>query len=93
MKVVSPIHVRILFSTVLLLLLAACAVSNPRKALECSDDSQTTSGPYIPPPDSNGPMIRLEGSYRKIDRPTYPSAALDANVTGTVYVRVWVRAD
>jgi TonB family protein len=77
----------------LALSLTACAVSNPRGALECSDDSQATGGPHIPPPDSDGPMARLEGSYRKLDRPTYPQVALDAKVTGTVYVHVWVRAD
>jgi len=81
------------FSIVLALSLAACAASKPRDALECSKDPQTTSGPHIPPPDSDGPMIRLDGSYRKIDRPAYPPAALDAKVTGTVYVHVWVRAD
>jgi TonB family protein len=91
--VVTPGCLPTLFSIVLLLSLGACAVSDPRRALECSDDSQTTRGPTVPPPDSDGPMARLGGSYRKLQRPTYPPGALDAKVTGTVYVHVWVRPD
>ena len=83
---------RRLFPIVLALLLTSCVASIPNRELECHDDSHTTAN-AIPPPDSDGPMIRMEGSYRRLDKPAYPQAALRDKVTGTVYFHVWVRAD
>jgi TonB family protein len=84
------------FPIVLSLSLASCAASNSHGVIECSDDSQATTGrdSANPPPDSGyGPPSRLEGSYRKVDVPKYPQVALDDKVTGTVYVHVWIRTD
>jgi TonB family protein len=70
-------------------LLAACAASHG--VVQCSNDSNNATPP---PPDSGfGPPERLEGSYRRMDVPAYPQAALDDKIAGTVYVHVWVRTD
>lgn len=59
----------------------------------CPEDSKGESTFDAPDTGIYGTISREEASYRELTIPRYPERAIQSDVTGTVFVHVWIRKD